>query len=95
MDALITEAFMLHPLSDEVNERFTQCLMSFQPRMESFIEQLKNLIANPPTESTYPKIDDREIFPHEEEEEEGHDEDIENNHTSDTNHDPATENSDL
>ena len=63
MDDLIFEAMSLHPLSEEVNSRFTQVLVSYQPRLESFVDRLKQLLDNPPTESLYPPITDAEIFP--------------------------------
>lgn len=65
MDDLIAETLKLVPLSDEVNDRLMQCLVSFRPRLESHIEHLESLIENPPKESLFPPIDDSEIFPKE------------------------------
>lgn len=64
VDELITSAFAMFPLSAKANARLQQCLVSVRPRLNSYIDQLKSLIANPPTESKYAEIDD--IFSREE-----------------------------
>lgn len=66
VDELITLAFSMFPLSARANARLQQCLVSVRPRLNSYIEQLKGLIANPPTESLHKEIDDIGIFSEEE-----------------------------
>lgn len=64
VDELITSAFSMFPLSAKANARLQQCLVSVRPRLNSYIDQLKSLIANPPTESKHAEIVD--IFSREE-----------------------------
>ena len=66
VDELISSAFSMFPLSPRANTRLTQCLVSVRPRLNSYIEQLKSLIANPPTESKYGEVDDIENYLEEE-----------------------------
>ena len=67
IDDLIASTILFENLSDDVNDRLMQCFISFRPRLESNIQQLKYLIENPPKESIFPPIDDSEIFPKENE----------------------------
>ncbi|KAK8884201.1 hypothetical protein M9Y10_043307 [Tritrichomonas musculus] len=62
IDELISSALTMHPLSEKANARLQQCLVSVRPRLNLYIEQLRGLIENPPTDPKYPIIDDIEIF---------------------------------
>ena len=62
VDELISTALSMFPLSEKANARLMQCLVSVRPRLNSYVEQLKSLIENPPTEPKYPILDDVELF---------------------------------
>jgi hypothetical protein len=51
--ALITKSLQHSPSSPQIQARFLQGLGSFQPGLESALQELRVLIANPPTESIY------------------------------------------
>lgn len=55
---LIKAFIALAPMSEEVESRFMQALVSLQPRLETALKDLKRIAENPPTESLYPQFEE-------------------------------------
>ena len=65
---LIKALIALAPMSEEIESRFMQALVSLQPRLETALKDLKRIAENPPTESLYPQFEEPlDEIPNEEE----------------------------
>ena len=56
VDALIEACMAIAPMPEEIEERFMQALVSWKPRLETALVELKRIAENPPTESRYPQF---------------------------------------
>lgn len=61
VDALIQACTTFSPMSESIQECFMQALVSFKPRLESSLEELNQLIENPPKESLYPQYENVDL----------------------------------
>ena len=56
VDALIEACMAIVPMPEEIEARFMQALVSWKPRLETALVELKRIAENPPTESKYPQF---------------------------------------
>ena len=60
IEQILEEGFSISDLDEKGKELFLQFLVSYQPRIEGYKEELQNLIKNPPPERIIPEYEGME-----------------------------------